>query len=389
MHGAAEGRGGPFEGVQPGTGGGRAAGGRRAGARGAEQGVRDPGAGRARPALAVAVELVAGGAEQQRDVLSVHGQSLGERQWQDVVADDRAEHEQVVVPAQVEHTTLDQLRCAQGESGPGGWHVQALAEPCEEVADPGRFHREQAAGQTDRPLEPAAPGGRRQQGEHHRSPGRLARDGDPVRVAPERGDVLPHPVEREEHVPQPEVGGDVVQYGESVDAEPVADGDGDDAVAGEGAAVVPGARRAAREKAAAVDPHEHRAAVRVGGRDGDVQYVVARHRRFRDGGRGEQWHALCGGSGAGGVVRPREAPAWERRGEPPWAGGCFGKGDAQEPPHVPVSTADDRARRGPDGDRRAHRSPVPAMPWTKYRCRKRKSTSTGSITTIAPASSRP
>ena len=360
-----------------------------------------------RPAAAgrgSAVELVARGAEQQRYVVSVHGQSVGDGHRQDVVADERAEGEQVVAAAR-----------PAGRGRPAGSAPRARpANPARVGGTPSRSPSRPRKPRCSVPLRRTPPdrltarwkrplpGGRGEQCEHRRASGRLPGDGDPVRITAERGDVLPHPVEGEQQVAQPEVGGDVVQDGEPVHAEPVADGDADDAVAGEGTAVVPGAGRAAREEAAAVDPHQHRegpaVVVLVGGDDAEVQHVVARHRRFRDRGRGEQRHPLGGGPVPGRVVRLPEPAARHGRGEPPCADGGFGEGDAEEAPYLTAAKADDRAggsvhgdrlARGVEGVHHAHRIPVPEMPCTKYRCRNRKSTSTGSITTMAPASIRP
>jgi hypothetical protein len=66
----------------------------------------------------------------------VHGQSLGDRQRQDVVADERAEHEGVVaapVP-QVEDSTLDVLHGPSAESGSCRRNAEPLPQSPEEFA---------------------------------------------------------------------------------------------------------------------------------------------------------------------------------------------------------------------------------------------------------------
>ncbi len=105
--GAPDHRGGPLEGVQPGAGTGGAARGRHTRAGGPEQGVRHAGArsagggrigGAVRAGLRVlrrgtADELVARRAEQQRQAVSEYGESFGDGDRQNVVADDRAQRE--------------------------------------------------------------------------------------------------------------------------------------------------------------------------------------------------------------------------------------------------------------------------------------------------------
>lgn len=304
--------------------------------------------------------------------MPVYGQSIGYGHRKDVVADERTEHERVVVAgfaAQEMDALLDAFHREAAETGARRRHTEPVAEPYDEVAR-GVFARlEETAGHTDRAVEATTAEGRGEQREHRSATCRLAGDGDPARITAERRDVLPHPVEREQQVAQPEVRGYAVQRGEPVHAEPVAGRHGDDSVAGEGAAVVPRTGRAAREEAAAVDPHQHGAGLTVhGGDDTQVQYVVARHRRLRNGGRGEQRHALRGGAVPGGVERLCEPAAWHRRGEPPRTDGCFGERDAEEAPYPAGAAADDRA----GGSlhhvhplHRGHRIPVPATPCTK------------------------
>lgn len=314
--------------------------------------------------------------------MSAPGESFGDGHRQDVVADDRAQRDCVVgeFAPQIDDGPLQPLHGAAAEPGPRRRHPDPLTEPFDEPAGRLRVPFDEDAGEADRPLEEAARGGRREQREHRRAPGRLTGEGDPARITAERADVLLDPVEREQQIPQPEVGGYVVQRGESVDAQPVADGDTDDAVPGERAAVVPRARRAAPEEAAAVDPHQHRAGRRVtgdlgGSDDGEVQDVVTGHRRLRHRGRGEQGHALRGGPVPGRVERLREPVASQRRREPPYAGRWLGVRDAEEPLDGAGATADDRAGGGVDGDRTtgdavdvlhgSHRIPDPEMPCTK------------------------
>ena len=344
---------------------------------GPEQGVRHPGArcagGGIADARGAAVELVARRAEQQRYAVPVYGQSIGYGHRKDVVADERTEHERVVVAgfaAQEMDALLDAFHREAAETGTRRRHAEPVAEPYDEVAR-GVFARlEETAGQADRAVEATTAGGRGEQREHRSATCRLAGDGDPARITAERRDVLPHPVEREQQVAQPEVRGYAVQRGEPVHAEPVAGRHGDDAVAGEGAAVVPRAGRAAREEAAAVDPHQHGAGLRPStgattlrfstsspGTDGSGMVVVA-----NSGTRCEV--APCREASNGCVNRPRGTGAANRRAPT----GASAKGmprkrrtrPVRRPMIVPAgaSTTSTPLHRG-------HRIPVPATPCTK------------------------
>jgi hypothetical protein len=106
-----------------------------------------------------------------------------------------------------------------------------------------------------------------------------------------------------------------------------------------------------------VNPHQdgqgHVVVVRGRGDDAEVEHVVARYRRLRNGRRGIQRHPLRGGTVPGRVERLGKPATWDRRGEPPGTDGCFGVGDAEEAPHPAGATADDRACGSMNGDRLA------------------------------------
>lgn len=90
----------------------------------------------------------------------------------------------------------------------------------------------------DRPAEEAPGfGGGEDAADDGRSGG-LAEEGDVVRVTAERGDVLPDPAQRGNDVEQAAVRGCAGGVEEPGDAQPVVEGDEDDAVAREGGAVV-------------------------------------------------------------------------------------------------------------------------------------------------------
>ena len=66
----------------------------------------------------------------------------------------------------------------------------------------------------------------------------FAEDRNPLRVAAESGDVVPHPGESRNLVEQTAVGRSAVQLEEALEAQPVVDGHEDAALAGEHGAVV-------------------------------------------------------------------------------------------------------------------------------------------------------
>ncbi len=124
-----------------------------------------------------------------------------------------------------------------------------------------------------------------EQRQHRAAARRLPGDRDPGGVAAERRDVVAHPLEGEQPVEHATVHRGIRDPAEAVEAEAVRDRHGDDAVAVERRAVVPGARGGAREVAAAVDVDEHRQRGirrRIRREDVDVEGGLAGHRRLGD-----------------------------------------------------------------------------------------------------------
>ena len=131
----------------------------------------------------------------------------------------------------------------------------------------------------DRPV--VEPGRLRHHHHRHHGPaaGRFAEDGDAVGVAPERGDVVAHPLEARHHVHDAVVARCAVRrlgrqrrMGEEAEhVEAVVDGDDHCAVHGERGAVVYGARAGAEVVAAAVNPVEDRTRLRRLARCPDVE----------------------------------------------------------------------------------------------------------------------
>ena len=124
--------------------------------------------------------------------------------------------------------------------------------------------------------------------------GGFAEDGDVAGIAAEGGDIVAHPFERRDLVEQAEVGDAVAEVEEAFGADAVVDGHADDAVAGEAAAVVPGAGAGAVILVhAARDPDHHRQVRRaqVLGPDVEGQAVLAGADQFREefGNKGRIW----------------------------------------------------------------------------------------------------
>ena len=178
--------------------------------------------------------------------------------------------------------------------------------------------------------------------------GGLAEHGDPVGIAAEGADVVPHPGERGDLVEQAEVGAvvAVAEVEEPVGARAPVDRHADHAVAGEAAAVVAPAGGVAEGAARA--PHHHRkpARSRVGGPDVEVQAVVA-------GNGGVEEHAggvvavelrlRWLGTESGGVADTGPRLHRLRRSEPVGADGRRGVRDAQK-----RMDSTNGASRGPD-----------------------------------------
>lgn len=96
------------------------------------------------------------------------------------------------------------------------------------------------------------------QRQHGTTTRRLANDRDAAGIAAERSDVVLHPLQAEQPVPDASVGGRALHPAEPVEAQPIRQGDGHDTVAVEVATVVPRAGRRAGEVAAPVEVHQHR-----------------------------------------------------------------------------------------------------------------------------------
>ena len=171
----------------------------------------------------------------------------------------------------------------------------------------------------DRGTEQPTSRGRREQGPDRAAAGGLPADGHPFGIPTEGGDVALHPAQGLDLVQQTSVVRGVGDPAEAVEAEPVREGHRHDAVAVEGAAVVPGAGRRPRLVAAAVDPDEHRQS--GGGLTGhrgehvDVQRRVARDGRFRDGGHLAERTTLGRRTVRARVADARPGSGRDRRGE--------------------------------------------------------------------------
>ena len=127
----------------------------------------------------------------------------------------------------------------RGDRLPGRRDAELLGEP---PADLSRGRRGDGlmcpAALGDRPPEQPPGAGHREQRAHAHASGRLAEDGDAPRIASERRDVLPHPLECGDLIEQTEVGGSVTEVEKALGADAVVDGHADGAVTGEAAAIV-------------------------------------------------------------------------------------------------------------------------------------------------------
>jgi hypothetical protein len=92
----------------------------------------------------------------------------------------------------------------------------------------------------DRPVEKASSTGHREQRGDRSAAGGLAEDGHLTGVAAEGSDVVADPFQRGDLVEEATVGRHAVQEAETLEAHPVVDGHDDDAVVGEGGAVILG-----------------------------------------------------------------------------------------------------------------------------------------------------
>ena len=170
----------------------------------------------------------------------------------------------------------------------------------------------------DRAAEQPGRGRHDEQRRDRARPGRLAEHGHQVRVAAERGDVLPDPVQRRHLVEQRPVGRDAGQVGVALHADPVVEGHHHHVLPGQRRAVVAEQAGRAEPVGAAVDPDHDREPGRaqVGREHVDGEPVigvgVGRGRRHRR----EQEPGLRRGRPEGGRLphaSPRAGPGAGRR----------------------------------------------------------------------------
>jgi hypothetical protein len=217
-----------------------------------------------------------------------------------------------------------------------------------------QFRSEEGAGNAlgDGPAEQSGCPRHRQQGRNRSSTRRLAEHGDPPGIAAERADVVAHPFQRGDLVEQPPVGRRALDLREPLDADPVVEGDHDDAVAREAGAVVLGKAGHADRVRPAVDPHHHRqtrVAARIGRPDVQRQPVLAtRHlvhaERVRLWGRRPERQGVANAVPWSGRCRRGEAQIADRR---------LREGDAAEDRHIPFDGAAHPAHRRPSLDHAA------------------------------------
>ncbi len=222
---------------------------------------REPAAraiGSARPASnSSSVEPSNSGTEVARD-----SKALGDRFRQNVVPEHGRERDAVGMgESEVAECDLDFEVGHRLEPGAIGGDSQEVRELQGRVAGLGDAVGDVNAREDDASVDKTLTCGRGEYRESESASGGLARDRDPVGVAPERPDVVAHPREGEQDVLHTEVRRSVGEGSETVKCEAIGDGDDDNPVAYECPTVVPGARRRASDIAAAVDPDEHRHSV--------------------------------------------------------------------------------------------------------------------------------
>ncbi len=160
--------------------------------------------------------------------------------------------------------------------------------------------------------------------------GRLAEDGDRLRIAAESRDILLHPLQGGDLIEQAEIGGSGVigfpgqfrMREETEHAQAIVDGHHDDTLPGQLFAIVGGHRRSPGGQRAAVDPHHHRELVirRFGCRiDIQIQAVLFHRSRL--------------GADAGRIRTPLHADGGELRGLA--NAGPFGSGLRSAPSKIP------------------------------------------------------
>ncbi len=184
-----------------------------------------------------------------------------------------------------------------------------------------------------------------QQRQHRRRTRRLPEHGHPVGIATERGDVVPHPIQRGDLIAQAQVVveslTEVAEFETPEHADPVGDVDDDDvAVGGQPGAVVQLQLSGAVDEGAARNPHHHRqrtAGVRRPHRDCQAGLVtdlgvVAPAPDERSALRRKR-------SVLDGVTHPRPRLKRGRREEAAFADRLLGIGDAPPHPHAPFGGA--------------------------------------------------
>ena len=197
----------------------------------------------------------------------------------------------------------------------------------------------------DRAAEQPGRGRHDEQRRDRARPGRLAEHGHQVRVAAERGDVLPDPAQRRHLVEQRPVGRDAGQVGVALDADPVVEGHHHHVLPGQRRAVVADQAGRAEPVATAVDPDHDREPGRaqVGREHVDGEPVVGvgvgrgrRHRREQEPG------LRRGRPERGRLPYAVPWPGRARGGEPQVADRGLGERDAAEDGHAVLRPSADQ-----------------------------------------------
>ena len=213
------------------------------------------------------------------------------------------------------HAPVELSQCADqtlgadvGERGRRGCETEGGHEFGADVAGQGRGEEGAGHALRDRVGEQSLGGGHDQQRGDGAGAGRLAEDGDPGRVAAERGDLVLYPAQGGHLVEQGTVGRRAVELGVALDADAVV-GRHDDHAALR-ASVAPSKVRVRRPEpiGAAVDPHHDREPGRTEVRGPDVEGEPV--------GRVVAHDAAGGGAPPAVAVRPGPAAAVGRRHRP-------------------------------------------------------------------------
>jgi hypothetical protein len=179
---------------------------------------------------------------------------------------------------------VDPLRRHGAQTRRGGGHPQVGGDEVGDAAcGPGRERVLCGSALQHRPSDQPCGARHREQRAAGHGACRLADDGHRARVAAERRDVVAHPFQGRNLVEKAEVRRRVGQEREPLDAEPVVDRDGDEAVAGERGPVRQRYGAGPVDERAAVDPHEdgQPTRARVGSPDTQVEVLVAWDRGVR------------------------------------------------------------------------------------------------------------